>query len=69
MGVAVRNQFSIPNSVKPRLKANFNIWEDSNPSSSQQGLKHFQTNSEATWGTQPRAQPGGKAASKDLGES
>lgn len=55
-------------SVKPRLKANFNVREDSNPSSNQQGLKHFQTNSETTWGTQPSAQSGGKAASKDLEE-
>ncbi|CAH6813381.1 Trmt1 [Phodopus roborovskii] len=51
--------------VEPRLKANFNIREDANPSSRQQGLKRFQANPEANWGPRPRARPGGKAASKD----
>ncbi|KAK7797036.1 hypothetical protein U0070_015832 [Myodes glareolus] len=50
-------------SVEPRLKANFNIREDANPSSRQQGLKRFQANPEANWGPRPRARPG--AASKD----
>ncbi|MEJ1272528.1 solute carrier family 26 member 5 [Cricetulus griseus] len=54
--------------LKPRLKANFNIQEDSNPSSSQEGLKHFQASPEANWGTQPCAQSGGKAASKGVEE-
>ncbi|XP_013210528.1 tRNA (guanine(26)-N(2))-dimethyltransferase isoform X3 [Microtus ochrogaster] len=49
--------------VEPRLKANFNIREDANPSSRQQGLKRFQANPEANWGPRPRARPG--AASKD----
>ncbi|KAL6037266.1 hypothetical protein STEG23_015139, partial [Scotinomys teguina] len=50
------------------LKANLNILEHSKHSSSQQGIKHFQANPEANWGTQPGAQSGGKAASKDLEE-
>ncbi|XP_035311399.1 tRNA (guanine(26)-N(2))-dimethyltransferase isoform X1 [Cricetulus griseus] len=54
--------------VEPRLKANFNIRGDANPSSRQQGLKRFQANPEANWGPRPRARPGGKAASKDLEE-
>ncbi|XP_028717634.1 tRNA (guanine(26)-N(2))-dimethyltransferase isoform X1 [Peromyscus leucopus] len=54
--------------VEPRLKANFNIREDANPSSRQQGLKRFQANPEANWGPRPRARPGGKAARKDLEE-
>lgn len=41
-----------------RLKANFNIREDANPSSRQQGLKRFQANPEANWGPRPRARPG-----------
>ncbi|XP_021487895.1 tRNA (guanine(26)-N(2))-dimethyltransferase isoform X1 [Meriones unguiculatus] len=52
--------------VEPRLKANFNIREDANPSSRQRGLKRFQANPEANWGPRPRARPGGKAASEDL---
>ncbi|KAL6091337.1 hypothetical protein STEG23_030258 [Scotinomys teguina] len=44
--------------VEPRLKANFNIREDANPSSRQQGLKRFQANPEANWGPRPRARPG-----------
>lgn len=41
-----------------RLKANFNIREDANPNSRQQGLKRFQANPEANWGPRPRARPG-----------
>ncbi|XP_051024867.1 tRNA (guanine(26)-N(2))-dimethyltransferase isoform X2 [Acomys russatus] len=52
--------------VEPRLKANFNIREDANPSSRQRGLKRFQANPEANWGPRPRARPGGKAASEGL---
>lgn len=54
--------------VEPRLKANFNIREDANPSSRQRGLKRFQANPEANWGPRPRARPGGKAASEGLAE-
>lgn len=41
-----------------RLKANFSIREDANPSSRQRGLKRFQANPEANWGPRPRARPG-----------
>uniref|UniRef100_A0A8C6RWR8 tRNA (guanine(26)-N(2))-dimethyltransferase n=1 Tax=Nannospalax galili TaxID=1026970 RepID=A0A8C6RWR8_NANGA len=54
--------------VEPRLKANFTIREDANPSSRQRGLKRFQANPEANWGPRPRARPGGKVASAGLEE-
>lgn len=54
--------------VEPRLKANFTIREDANPSSRQRGLRRFQANPEANWGPRPRARPGGKAPTEDLEE-
>lgn len=53
-------------SVEPRLKANFTVRDDANPSSRQRGLKRFQANPEANWGPRPRARPGGKAESKAM---
>ncbi|XP_036897743.1 tRNA (guanine(26)-N(2))-dimethyltransferase isoform X2 [Sturnira hondurensis] len=53
-------------SVEPRLKANFTIRDDANPSSRQRGLKRFQANPEANWGPRPRARPGGKTEGKAM---
>ncbi|KAF6097910.1 tRNA methyltransferase 1 [Phyllostomus discolor] len=55
-----------PHPTCPRLKANFTVRDDANPSSRQRGLKRFQANPEANWGPRPRARPGGKAEGKAM---
>ncbi|KAM5309281.1 tRNA (guanine(26)-N(2))-dimethyltransferase isoform 2-T2 [Glossophaga mutica] len=55
-----------PHPTCPRLKANFTIRDDANPSSRQRGLKRFQANPEANWGPRPRARPGSKAEGKTM---